>query len=133
MKTQNIDTSRTLPPHFTMGNYPQTPHNQAAVIVACGAQGAMVSDGSQGSQGAVLGHHQLNCGNWEPRPPNILRYTASPVPLLSVRQIRALLCFLPHFVAVIPTSARWGPLLLLTTHLREVSQCPDTIITRRQL
>ena len=118
MKTQNVDTSRTLPPHFTMGNYPQTPLNQAAVIMACGDQGAMVS---QGSQGAVLGHHQLNCGNWEPRPPNILRYTASPVPLLSVRQIRALLCFLPHFVAVIPTSARWGPQLLLTTHPFTVS------------
>ena len=112
-----------------MGNQPLIT-SQAAVIVACGAQGAMVSDGSQG---AVLGHHQLNCGNWEPRPPNILRYTASPVPLLSVRQIRALLCFLPHFVAVIPTSARWGPLLLLTTHLPEVSQCPETIITHRQL
>ena len=32
-------------------------------------------DGSRGSRGAVLGHRQLNCGNWEPRPPNILRYT----------------------------------------------------------
>ena len=44
MKTHSVDTLRTLPPHFTMGN--QTPHNQAAaglLIVACGAQGAMVA------------------------------------------------------------------------------------------
>ena len=45
MKTHNVDTLRTLPPHFTMGN--QTPDNQAQaaglLIVACGAQGAMVA------------------------------------------------------------------------------------------
>ena len=49
--------------------------------------------------------------------PRTFSDTPSSVPLLSVRQIRALLCFLPHFVAAVavtPASARWGPLLLLT-------------------